>query len=179
MMGAKLDRAVAWLESRASCHRRSMAASAGSAAVEFAITVPLLVALVIGVADYGTMVNQQAMLEAATRAGAEYARANPGDANLVTNTQNTVTGFTTFSSAVTATVSVVCTCVDNSTPANCNSPNPCAGITNPSTAQTDTRVLQYVSVAATQTVSPLIPHASSQLSVGTLTLSALTVTRTQ
>ena len=52
------------------------ARNAGSAAVEFAITVPLLVVVALGAADYGTMAVQQAALEGATRAGAEWARAN-------------------------------------------------------------------------------------------------------
>src|SRR6202047_2949056 len=55
------------------------ACNAGSAAVEFAVTAPVLVALVIGGADYSIMANKQDALEAATRAGAEYARATPGD----------------------------------------------------------------------------------------------------
>jgi Flp pilus assembly protein TadG len=90
------------------------ARNAGSAAVEFAITAPLLVALALGAADYGDLANRQATLEAATRAGAEYARATPGDAPSWTNTKSTVTSFTSFSPAATPTVSVVCTCVDNS-----------------------------------------------------------------
>ena len=70
--------------------------------VEFAMLVTLLLMLAVGAIDYGSMANQQAMLEGATRAGAEYARANPSDATSTpawTNTQNRVTGFAAFSTA--------------------------------------------------------------------------------
>jgi Flp pilus assembly protein TadG len=159
-----LDRFLAWLEPRASCHRRSAVASAGSAAVEFAITAPILVALAIGAADYGTLVNQQAILEAATRAGAEYGRAHPNDPN---TTKTTVTGFTTFSPAAAASVSTVCTCTDNTTVACPGAgPNPCA-------AKADPRLIEYVSVTATQTFTPMLAYASfafpAQLSAGTMT----------
>ena len=49
----------------------------GAAAVEFAITAPLLVVLVLGIADYGFLMGTSASLEGAARAGAEVAKANP------------------------------------------------------------------------------------------------------
>ena len=49
----------------------------GAAAVEFAITAPMLVVLVLGIADYGLLMADSAALEGATRAGAEVAKANP------------------------------------------------------------------------------------------------------
>src|SRR5262245_16184159 len=46
----------------------------GSAAVEFAMTAPILLVLALGVADYGALMTNSASLQGATRALAEYAR---------------------------------------------------------------------------------------------------------
>jgi Flp pilus assembly protein TadG len=146
--------------------------------VEFAILVTLLLMLAVGAIDYGSMANQQAMLEAATRAGAEYARANyANDAPAWTNTQNRVTGFAAFSPALNAfscgttgdsCIETVCTCTDNTT-VTC----PSAGQPNPCAAKSDPTLVEYVSVTATQTFNPVVPWASlffpASLSAGTLT----------
>ena len=128
--------------------RRGFLGVDGAAAVEFAITAPMLVVLVLGIADYGLLIANSAALEGATRAGAEVAKANPS----VTGAQ--LTAY--FPSGITPTVTSVCTCVDNTWPngAACPPPltgvNACAaanggnGITNPYTNLTDNRVLQYV-----------------------------------
>src|SRR5205807_2791265 len=49
---------------------------AGTAAVEFAFAAPILVTLVMGIADLGLLAARSAALAGATRIGAEYARAN-------------------------------------------------------------------------------------------------------
>jgi Flp pilus assembly protein TadG len=130
------------------------AGNAGNAAVEFALTAPLLAALVIGGADYSIMANNQEVLEAATRAGAEYGRANYStDAPSWTNTKSYVTGYMSFSPAVTASASTVYTCVDGT---NAGSTLAAATTFCNSRQPTDPRVLQYVSVTATQNFSPLL-----------------------
>jgi Flp pilus assembly protein TadG len=166
------------------CRRRKSTRNAGSAAVEFAITVPLLVAVALGAADYGTMAVQQAALEGATRAGAEYARTNcttiPLTSARTTGTQSRVTGFTTFSPALNAfdcasehsCVLAVCTCADG-TSVSCPGPG---APTNPCAAKADPRLLEYVSVTATQTFSPLFSYASFAFPPS---LSATTVARIQ
>ncbi len=150
--------------------------------VEFAILVTLLLMLAVGAIDYGSMATQQAMLEGATRAGAEYARANYStDENSTPawkNTQNTVTGFAAFSTALNtfscgtagdSCVEMVCTCTDNTTvtcPSAQQPANPCA-------AKSDPTLVEYVSVTATQTFTPVVPWGSlffpASLSAGTLT----------
>jgi Flp pilus assembly protein TadG len=55
--------------------------NAGSAAVEFAITAPLLMLLALGAADYGAVTAQSSSLAAYTRAGAEYARSQVASGN--------------------------------------------------------------------------------------------------
>jgi Flp pilus assembly protein TadG len=147
------------------------ACNAGSAAVEFAITAPVLVALVIGGADYSIMANKQDALEAATRAGAEYGRANYAtDAPNWNNTKFYVTNYMTFSPVVTVSASTVCTCVDGTTTACpgaafCNAHQPA-----------DPRVLQYVSITATQNFSALLAWSAFGFPA---TLSATTVARFQ
>jgi Flp pilus assembly protein TadG len=144
---------------------------AGGAAVEFAITAPVLITLIIGGADYSIMVNKQDALEAATRAGAEYGRANYAkDPNWTDNTKFYVTGYTTFSPAVTASANTVCTCVDGTSTACpgtvfCNAHQPA-----------DPRVLQYVSITATQNFSALLARNAFGFPP---TLSATTVARLQ
>jgi Flp pilus assembly protein TadG len=171
MMPAGRDKALA---------RPGTAEDAGSVLVEFAILVTLLLMLAIGAIDYGSMMNQQAMLEAATRAGAEYARANnSSDAPAWTNTQNRVTGFypagyspglKAFSCGTTgdSCIKTVCSCSDNTT-VTC----PSAGQANPCAAKTDPTLVEYVSVTAVQTFSPVIPWGSlffpASLSASTLT----------
>jgi Flp pilus assembly protein TadG len=151
---------------------RKSARNTGGAAVEFAVTAPVLVALVIGGADYSTMANKQGALEAATRAGAEYGRANyaPEAQNNWNNTKRYVTNYTNFSPAVTVSASTVCTCVDGTTTA-C----PGAAFCNAHQAA-DPRVLQYVSITATQNFSALLAWSAFGFPA---TLSATTVARFQ
>jgi Flp pilus assembly protein TadG len=153
---------------------------AGSVAVEFAFTAPLLVLLGIGVADYGGLVASSAALEGSARAGAEVVLANPG----VTAAGLTNLGLfqTLFPSQPTPTVSLSpsCKCIDNTNVPTCPpavNTTPCAGIINPYTSQTDQRVLQYVSVTVTQ--SSFAPLASYATFVFPSSLSASTLVRRQ
>ena len=65
----------------------------GNIAVEFAIALPVLATLVLGIVDYGMLMYTAASLKGATRAGAEYAKAywnNPSVSNVATGTQQQV-----------------------------------------------------------------------------------------
>ena len=133
----------------------------GAAAVEFAITAPMLVVLVLGIADYGLQVADSSALEGATRAGAEVGKANPS----VTAAQ--LTAF--FPSGITPTVTSVCTCVVNTWPTGAACPpgvlattSTCAGKTNPFIAgnPVDPRVFEYVQVSATQAVNPIVSYGT-------------------
>jgi Flp pilus assembly protein TadG len=133
----------------------------GAALVEFAITAPVLVVLVLGVADYGLLMGDSAALEGAVRAGAEFGKANPS----VTASQ--LTALNLFPSGITPTVTSVCTCVDNTWPTGTACPpgplaTPCSGKTNPFIAGSpvDPRVFEYVSVSATQSVSPIVSYGT-------------------
>jgi hypothetical protein len=152
----------------------------GAAAVEFAITAPVLVVLVLGIADYGLLMGSSASLEGATRAGAEVGKANPS----ITPAQLTTPappGLNLFPAGIVPTVTRVCTCVDNSAVATCPPgplATPCAGKTNPFIAANpvDPRVFEYVDVAATQSVSPIVSYGTFTSSQS---LNAHTTIRTQ
>src|SRR5690349_4616095 len=124
----------------------------GSAAVEFAITAPLLVFVALGAADYGNLTVQSASLAAYTRAGADYARSQvaTGTGLPSASTIQSVLNIPSGVSVVFSATDPYCTCADG-TSVTCptqSSPNPCV-------AKTDARVLEYVSVTMTQSVTPL------------------------
>jgi Flp pilus assembly protein TadG len=140
----------------------------GAAAVEFAMTAPLLIVLVLGVVDYGILMNNAASLVGGTRAGGEVAKVNPS----VTAAQLTALGI--FPSGATPSVSApFCSCFDNTT-VSC--PAPGGAGANPCAVKSDTRVLRYVTVSATQSFSPVVSWTSFTFPAS---LNATTVVRTQ
>src|SRR5436305_9548572 len=102
-----------------------------------------------------------AALVGSPRARAEVAKANPS----VTGAQ--LAALNLFPSGITPTVTSVCTCVDNTWPNGAACPpgplaTPCAGKTNAFIAgnPVDPRVFEYVQVAATQSVSPIVSYGT-------------------
>ena len=163
-----------------SLRRRSYDWTRGNVAIEFAIAAPVLIMIILGVADYGTLMNTSASLRGATRAGAEYARANwnnPSVSDPTTGAEQQVCGFLGLSfasgscSPVTPGVSTSCTCVDN-TSVTC----PTSTGSNPCSANSDPRVLVYVTVTATQSFSPIFSWSSFAFPS---TLTENTLVRTQ
>jgi Flp pilus assembly protein TadG len=142
--------------------RRGNLGDLGTAAVEFAITVPLLVVLAIGAADYGAMVAQSSTLAAYARAAAEYARGQLVSGSAV-STGATIKSRLSIPAAVTilfdptSTTYVYCTCADTpGTHFSCpalDDLNPCL-----TGHGSDVRVLQYVSMPVTQSFSPIISY---------------------
>src|SRR5207249_2553599 len=136
----------------------------GSLTVEVAVAAPVLISLLLGAADFGTLMNTTASLRGATRAGAEYALANwnnPNVTNVTTVTQQRVCGFVglTLSGSscapVTPTVTTSCACADN-TAVTC----PASGAANPCSAKTsDPRLLTSVVVGASRNFSPIVSWA--------------------
>jgi Flp pilus assembly protein TadG len=163
-------------------HRRRNDWNRGTLTVEFAFAAPILVVAVLGAADIGALMNTAASLRGATRAGAEYAKANwnnPSVTDPTTGTEQRVCGFLGLTLAsglcspvtVTPGVSMSCTCDDNTSVSPC----PPTGV-NPCAAQTNPGVLEYVTVTARQNFSPILSWTSF---VFPSPLTATTVVRTQ
>src|SRR6266478_2145995 len=101
---------------------RGLLGTAGTAAVEFAFATPILVILVMGIADLGFLAARTAALAGATRVGAEYARNNSTcqsdiqSASCVTGIKNAIQNSGTFSPAITgpSDPSPSCECADGS-----------------------------------------------------------------
>jgi hypothetical protein len=137
--------------------RHRVARNAGAAAVELAFTAPVLVALAFGIADYGALMNGAASLMSATRAGAEVVMANPNA------TASDLSALNLFPSGATPAISgPICACSNNTSTTcpptgavTCPTPgsgaSPCSG-----GGGTDTRVLSYLQVSASQTLAPLL-----------------------
>ena len=132
----------------------SLLGTAGAAAAEFAVTLPILVLIIVGVVDYGQAVNASTKLYSAARAGAQYALYHPGDSSGITSAaQNAVndSNVTVSSTACSTTTTynctgMVCTCIDSTgtlknnltcnlaaTPPVIPSPTNCTGGTAPYT----------------------------------------------
>ena len=137
---------------------RSLLGVEGAVLVEFALAAPILVTLVLGIADFGMLAASNAALEGATRVGAEYARDN---STCQSNIQATgcISGIKTamqsagnFSPALTYPSSSPpfpesCECDDGSS-ITC-------GTTCVGAGKTPNRTL--VTVTASQTFAPILP----------------------
>jgi Flp pilus assembly protein TadG len=142
--------------------------AAGAAAVELALTAPLLAFLALGIVDYGAVMNSAASLEGATRAVAEYAVNSSqclvvgltssscisGINSLVSTLQsnNSLLSSATFNtpSAPLSTTGNYCTCTTSSAPVPCSTS--CSS--GSCSSNSDPRVLQYIQVSATQNYAP-------------------------
>ena len=134
---------------------RSFLSSDGTALVEFALAAPILVTLVLGIADFGMLAAKNAALEGATRVGAEYARNNSTTCKDVTSA-SCISGIKTamqsagnFSPAITfpSDPSASCECDDGSS-ITC-------GTTCVGAGKTPNRVL--ITVTASQSYTPILP----------------------
>jgi Flp pilus assembly protein TadG len=143
----------------------------GAALVEFGLAAPLLLFLVLGIANYGALMNDTAALEGATRAIAEYAK-NSQQCNTATGggylaDSGCIAGIKSFVSTLQASDNMLssatatftpsvslstpgnyCTCTDGTVPTG-----GCSGTCK--VASGDNRLLQYIQV--TGTVSKYTP----------------------
>lgn len=92
----------------------------GSAAVEFAITLPVLVVVLAGIFDYANAVNISTKLFSSARAGVQYGLYHPGDAPgaaTVANssTRSTTEGSTSYGVAAGTSATAVYYCIQVST----------------------------------------------------------------
>jgi hypothetical protein len=176
--------------------------SLGSAAVELAITAPVLVLLALGAADYGAVTGNGASLEGATRAVAEYARNSP-ECNTATgggwlSNNSCITGINSLVSTLQSKDTAVAPGTSTLSSATFTLPglgNIPVGGTSPTPGNyctctdgsavscsvascklADPRVIQYIQITATLPVSPLVSYAKFTFPAS---LNALTTTRIQ
>ena len=135
----------------------------GAAGVEFALTLPALVLLVIGAVDFGALTYEQMQVSAAAHAGAQYAIRNGGS---LTNIASAVTGATPFTVQATPTPQQVKACVSGSSLV-VTTGTTCAGGGAPGT---------YIQVNAQATYTPLISWGTLSFPA---TISAQAMVRTQ
>ena len=98
----------------------------GSALIELALIVPLITTMLVGVVNYGMMLQQDMQVADSARAGAEYAL-TPGNQ---TNTAQMATVATTSAGSVPGYSAVavnVCTCAPGSAAVSCTSFCPAYG----------------------------------------------------
>ena len=129
----------------------------GTVVTEFALAAPILVTIVIGIADLGMLAAKTAALEGATRVGAEYARNNSTcqsdiqASSCITGIKNAIQSSGNFSPALTfpsgsSPFPPSCEC-DDGTSITC-------GTTCVGAGKTPNRVL--IKVTASQAYTPII-----------------------
>lgn len=143
---------------------------AGSAAVEFAITVPILVVIVIGIIDYASAVNLSTKLYNGARAAAQYALHYPGDASGTSSGAASAAQNATNDSSMTVTsVTTTCKCVNSSTGAISSTASSCT-----STCGTGFTLGHFLTVTTQQTFTPTIALANLAV-IGATGISSFTL----
>lgn len=146
-------------------------AARGVAAVEFAITLPLVVLFLGGVTDFGIIYYRQSCLSSAVAAGAQYANLTDQRSPPVTaaNIQTVMTAAAAQSmpSATvtpTATSPALCYCITGSSPSSTLTVTTCGA-----TCSSGGTAGKYVELTLTSTYAPIFPALSRV--IGTQTLS--------
>src|ERR1051326_6579113 len=128
--------------------KRSSKAQAGTALVELAIMLPLLIVLILGAVDFGRVFDAAIELGNAVTAGAEYGSRLTTKVTDVTGIKSVVTSDAADLSGVSfpSDPTSYCTCPGSSTHVTCTST--CTGYGKPK---------EYVSVTANYTWTTLVP----------------------
>jgi len=142
-------------------NRRFRRDETGASAVEFAVTLPILVAMMVAMSDLGLAVNEKMRLTSAVRAGTQSGYGNVGNTAAIIQAVKDASGESTAALTVTATTS--CACADGSAVA-------CDGSCSGGSVHT------YLTVTATEAYSLLIHYPGFS---GPTTLSATSVLRVQ
>ena len=150
---------------------RGLLGRRGSAAVEFAVTAPLLIGVATGSVDSSMLGARAEALAGATRIGAEYAvngstcksgshaiqllNSPPVDATCTSAIQSAMTSSMSFRPALTPAASfpVTCKCNDSPTPLVISCSASCA---SQSPARPGPKRV-FITVSATQSFTPLLP----------------------
>ena len=116
----------------------------GSAAIEFALTMPFLIVLLVGLFDFGASVMNAMALEAAARVGAQYALSQPTDTAGIAAAVSAATRLDP--STLTITSSNFCECPDGSSVACTDS------------CGTNVIPRRFVTVQVTQQFTSILPY---------------------
>jgi Flp pilus assembly protein TadG len=145
--------------------RRLARQAGGNAALEMALIAPVLVLLLVGIADFGMAVYRKMQVQHAAQAGAEYAMVHGFSSSAITSTVTAATAFTGITASPAPAQS--CGCVSGTTVAAATCGTNCASGTAAGT---------YVTVSAQGSYATIIPYPGIPSS---FTLTAASVVRIQ
>jgi Flp pilus assembly protein TadG len=149
-------------------------AGRGVAAVEFAITLPILLYFMGGITDFGIVYYRQSCLSTAVAAGAEYAsltdqRSPPVSAATVqTVMQNAATQAMPNVTTAATVVGPACYCITGSSPSSTMG----SAVTCGSACATGGTAGKYVQLTLTSTYTPILPLFSRVIGAQTLSKTA-------
>jgi Flp pilus assembly protein TadG len=124
----------------------------GTSAVEFAVAAPILLGLLVPVADLGIAFAQRQQVQQAVQAGAQYASFHPWNTNSPTDIANAVKSASTLTGiSITPTPYQVCGCPNGTAITSATCGNTCS---NGQTAG------YYVVVNAQLPYSPVLPYSA-------------------
>ncbi|MCE9508434.1 MAG: pilus assembly protein [Alphaproteobacteria bacterium] len=131
----------------------------GIAAIEFAMIVPLLTLILIGVVDYGMFINQKMKLQDLARTATQYVVQGGSDANVmadVIQTSDFYNAATAQGQVITVTTAAQCECANG---ASVSCTGTCTGIGN--------YVRHFYSATLSSTYRPIFiyPGISSSLNI--------------
>ena len=124
-----------------------MAGKRGTATVEFAVMLPLILLLLAGVLDYTLVMRTAISVADAARAGAQYGSSSAGNASNTLGMQNAALNAAPDVHGLTATAAKVCKCSDGTT-VNCAGGSCSSG-----------PVRVYAQVTASTTATPIFSYS--------------------
>jgi Flp pilus assembly protein TadG len=132
--------------------RAIIGARSGTSTVEFAVSAPILLGLLVPVADLGMAFAQRQQVQQAVQAGAQYASFHPWNRNSPTDIANAVRNASTLSGvAVTPAPFQVCGCPNGSAVTT---------VTCGSTCSNSQTAGYYVVVSAEVSYTPILPYSA-------------------
>lgn len=128
---------------------RALRNEEGTAAAEFALVLPVLILIVVGISDYASAVNINTKLYSAARAGVQYGTYHPGD---TAGIKAAAVAATNDSSMTVGTASTVCKCISTATGAIGSAVSCTSACTAGSTLG------HFLTISTSQTFTPLFSY---------------------
>lgn len=150
---------------------RNFNCNSGSAAVEFAVTLPILVLIMVGIFDYGAAVNKSTKLNNGARAAAQYALYYPKDtAGTSSGAALAAQNATNDTSMTVSSVTTVCNCIDSSTGVISGTSTSCTG-----TCAAGSTLGHFLTVTTQESFTPTI-NVSRLPVIGSTGIASMTLT---